>query len=124
MVDCRFNHPITYHPITKLSRYHAVHHPRERYRLAHMLEAADPSDDTLDAHAESGMRHRSEPPQIEIPLECLLRKVVILDTLQEHVVARQPLAAADDFADAFRRQHIYAQRELGPFGIRLHVKRL
>src|SRR5687767_11418988 len=89
-----------------------------------MLEAADPSNDPLDTHAESAMRHRPEAAQVEIPLERFLREVVILDALQQHVVACESLTAADDLAYTFRREHVDAQREFRAFGIGFHVERL
>jgi hypothetical protein len=91
---------------------------------AHVFEAANPADDPFDAHAEAAVRHRSEAPQIEIPLEGFLRQVVVFDALQQQIVARETLTAADDFADAFGREHVDAQGELRPLGIGLHVERL
>ena len=54
--------------------------------------------------------------QVEIPLERFLRQVVLLDALQQQVEIGEALAAADDFAVAFRREHVDAQRELGRSG--------
>ena len=60
-----------------------------------MLEAADPADDPLDPHPEAGVGHGPKSPQVEVPLECFLRQVVILDSLEQHVVAGETLAAAE-----------------------------
>ena len=40
--------------------------------------------------------------QVEVPLEGLLRQVVLLDALQQQVVVAEALAAADDLAVALR----------------------
>ena len=68
--------------------------------------------------------HRAVPAQVEIPLERLARQLVLLDALHEQVVVGQALAAADDLAVAFRRQHVHAQRLVGLLRIGLHVERL
>jgi hypothetical protein len=81
-----------------------------------VLEAADPADAALDAHAESAVRHGAETAKVEIPLERFLRQVVFLDALQQEVEVVEALAAADDLAVAFRRQDIDAQRLSGSFG--------
>ena len=71
------------------SRINPVQHSRIRNRLAHVLEAADPGDDALDAHAEPAVRHAAVAAQVEVPLEGLLRQLVLLDPLQQQVeVAR------------------------------------
>ena len=89
-----------------------------------MLEAADPADAALDAHAESAVRHGAEAAQVEIPLERFLRQVVFLDALQQQIEIVEALAAADDLAVAFRREHVDAQRLVRLVRIRLHVERL
>ena len=83
-----------------------------------------PSDDALDAHAEAAVRHRAVPAEIEVPLERLPRQLVLLDALHQQVVVVEPLAAADDLAVAFRREHVDAQRLVGLLRIGLHVERL
>ena len=86
--------------------------------------AADPGDDALDAHAEAAVRHGAVAAQVEVPLERLLRQVVLLDPLQQQIVVVEALAAADDLAVAFGREHVDAERDVGPLGIGLHVERL
>jgi len=73
-----------------------------------MLEATDPADNALDAHPEAAVRDASESAQIEIPLEGVLREVVLPDALQQQVVLVETLAAADNLAVAFRREHVDA----------------
>ena len=64
-------------------------HPRVRNRLAQVLEAADPGDHPLDAHAEAAVRHGAVAAQVEVPLERFLRQVVLLDARDQQVeVAR------------------------------------
>jgi hypothetical protein len=41
---------------------------------------------------------------------------VLLDALQQQVEIGEALAAADDLAVAFRREHVDAERELGASG--------
>ena len=35
--------------------------------LAQVLELRDPRNEPLDSHAEAGVRHAAEPPEIEVP---------------------------------------------------------
>ena len=48
-----------------------------------------------------------------------LRQVVLLDALQQQIRIVDALAAADDFAVAFGRQHVHAQRHFRPLRIGL-----
>src|SRR5438552_3114862 len=48
---------------------------------------------------------------------------MLADALQQQFIRSHALRAADDLAVAFRRQHVYAQRQLSTLGVRLHVKR-
>ena len=94
---------------THTLRIQPIQHARIGNRLAHVLEPADPRDDALDAHAEAAVRHRAVAAQIEIPLERFLRQVVLLDPLQQQIEIGEALAAADDLAVAFGRQHVDAR---------------
>ena len=69
------------------------------------------------------MRHAAEFAQIEIPLERAFRQAMLANPLQQQFIRSHALRAADDLAVAFRRQHVYAQRQLSTLGVRLHVKR-
>ena len=73
---------------------------------------------------KAGVRNAAVAAQVEIPLKRFLGQVVLPDAPQENVVARLALAAADDFAVAFGRDHVEAERELGARGIPGHVKGL
>ena len=53
--------------------------PCKRNRLSHVVEAADPCDGALDAHAEALVRHAAVAAQGEVPLEGLLGQLVVLD---------------------------------------------
>src|SRR5207244_4056747 len=56
-----------------------VEHTWIRNRFADVFELADPGDDALDAHAETAVRNGAVPAEVEVPLERLLRQVVLLD---------------------------------------------
>ena len=56
----------------------------------------------LDAHAEAGVRNGAKLPQVQIPLEGVSRQIVFFDALHQQVIVVNALAAADDFAIAFR----------------------
>src|SRR5690349_7622242 len=83
-----------------------VEQPRVRNGFSQMIEAADPRDDAFDPHAEAGVRDAAEPPEIEVPLERFLRKLVLLDPLKQQVVVFETLPAADDFAVALRGKDV------------------
>src|ERR1700674_5883032 len=103
-------------------RIHAINHAREGDDFANVFGAANPCDRALEAHSEAGMRHAAVAAQIEIPLERFFRQFVFAQSLQEQVVIVDALAAPDDFAVAFRRDHVKGEGELGTLGVRLHVK--
>ncbi|CAM3887727.1 hypothetical protein DEFR109230_15800 [Deinococcus frigens] len=50
---------------------HARQHAREGNRFANMVQAADPGDHALQAHAVARVRHAAHPPQVQIPVEGL-----------------------------------------------------
>ena len=77
-----------------------------------MLQTAHPGDEALDSHTESGVRNAAEAAQIQIPVERFARQMVLVETLQQQFQIVDALAAADDFAVAFRRDEIDAQRDL------------
>src|SRR5215469_2351831 len=82
------------------SRSQPLEHAREGNRLAHVMQAAEPGDATLDAHAESGVRHGPEAPQVEVPRERLARQRVLGDARLEDLEVVLALATADDLAVA------------------------
>src|SRR6185503_20342344 len=81
-------------------RVYTVQHARIRNRLAHVFELADPGHNPLDPHSEAAVRHRSVSPEVQIPLERLLRKVVLFDALQQQIEVGEAFTAADDLAVA------------------------
>ncbi len=89
-----------------------------------MIEAADPTDDSFDPHTESAVRDAAETAKIEVPVKCLRWQAVVLDALHQQRVIGNALAAADNLAVAFRRQHIDTQGHLGTRRVRLHVEGL
>ena len=63
-----------------------------------MLDAGDPAHEALEAEPVAGVRHGAVAAQVEVPVEELLRQVVLLDALDQHVEVVLALAAADDLA--------------------------
>jgi hypothetical protein len=59
-------------------RFCAIYHPREGGSLADVFQAAHPRDETFDTHAEAGVRNAAVLTQIQVPLECLARQLVVL----------------------------------------------
>ena len=59
-----------------------------------MLESAHPGDDALDAHAEAAVGHGAVATQIEIPLEGLLRQLVLFDALEQQFAGLEFAAVA------------------------------
>src|SRR4029078_1250445 len=92
-------------------RVHPVEHARVGDRLPQVFESANPADDALDAHAEAAVRDGAVAAQVEIPLEGFVRRVVLLDALQEQIEVGQTLAAADNLAVTLRREHVDAERD-------------
>src|SRR5262245_16108315 len=81
-----------------LSGVDPVEHPREGDRLAQVLDAADPGDDPLDAHAEARMGHAAVRAKITVPAERLLGQVVLADALVELLAVGEALAAPHDLS--------------------------
>ena len=89
-----------------------------------MFKTAYPRHRAFDTHAETSVRHRPELAQVEVPFKRLARQFVFLNALHQQIVTGHALSTSDDFSITFRREHVYAQRQVGTFRIRLHVKRL
>src|SRR5687767_11628405 len=83
------------------SRINAIQHPRIGNGFAQVIQSADPADDALDSHSEPSVGDAAEAPEVEVPLERLLREIVLLDAFDEQVVIVQAFAAADDLAIPF-----------------------
>ena len=49
----------------------------ERYGFAHVIERAYPRNRAFDAHAEARVRHAAIAAQVEIPLECFFRQIML-----------------------------------------------
>ena len=99
------------HKLSKL-RPRPIQHARERDGFANVLQPAHPRDEALDAHAESGVRNGAVLAQVEVPVERFARQIVFVQALQQQIQIVNALPAADDFAVAFGRDEIDAQREL------------
>src|SRR5689334_17579677 len=89
-----------------------------------MVEPADPGDGPLDAKAETGMRDGAVPPEIEIPLERLLREIMLPDPPQEQIIVVLTLAPADDLPVPLGGEDIHGERQLVVLGVALHVEGL
>ena len=89
-----------------------------------MVEAADPGDGALDAHAEAGVGDAAVAAQVEVPLEGGEREVVLFDAGLEEVVAVDALRAADDFAVALGGEDVDAESLGGVVRVGLHVEGL
>src|SRR5271155_4046446 len=87
-------------------RINSIEHPWEGDDLANVLRSAYPRDGAFQTQAEAGMRHAAVTPQIQIPLKRFLGQIVFAQASHQRVVIRQALAAADNFAVAFGRDHI------------------
>ena len=85
-----------------------MEHPGEGDGFTNVFDATEPGHHTFDAHPESGMRDASILAQVQIPLEGLDGKVVLLDAFQQQVMIVDSLAASHDFSVALRCQDIHA----------------
>src|ERR1700723_1308458 len=103
-----------YDPVQRegTSRIDAIEHPWEGDDFANVLGSAYPGHGAFHAQAKAGVGNAAEAPQVQIPLERFLGQVVSPQALNQGVVVRQALAAADDLAVAFGRNHIEAERKL------------
>src|SRR5947207_2847036 len=93
-----------------LSRPRAIEHPGERDGLADVFDAAHPGHETLDAHAEAGVRDAAEFSKIDVPVESLAGEVVLFQPLEQQIQIMDALASADDLAVALGRDEIDAER--------------
>src|SRR5277367_623893 len=106
------------------SRIDAIEHPWEGDDFANVLGSAYPGHGALQPQSEAGVRHAAVPPEVQIPLERFFGQVVSPQALNQGVIVRQTLAAADDFSVAFGRNHVEAERKFRARWIGGHVKRL
>src|SRR5277367_1704062 len=106
------------------SRIDAIEHPWEGDDFANVLGSAYPGHGALQAQPKAGVRHAAVPPEVQIPLERFFGQVVSPQALNQGVIVRQALAAADDFSVAFGRNHVEAERKFRARRVGGHVKRL
>ena len=88
-----------------------------------MFDAAHPCRAAFDAHSEAGVRDCSEASQVEIPFKCFAREIMRFQLLFEELQIHRAFAAADDFAVAFGREQVRAERKFGARRISFKVKR-
>src|SRR5439155_24478398 len=105
-------------------RPEAVEHPWKRDGLTNVFQATDPGNCPFNPHAKARVWKGPILPQVQVPIKCLRRKLVLLDLLSEQLETGSALASSDDLTVAFRSQNINAKGQLGSIRIRLHVKRL
>src|SRR5260370_1513199 len=103
-------------------RIHAVNHAREGDNLTNVLCSANPGHHALKAHAKAGVRHAAIAAQVQIPLEGLLGQLLLSQSLDQKIVTRDTLSAADDFAVTLRSQHVKSKRQIRPRAIGLHIE--
>src|SRR5271156_3115190 len=105
-------------------RIDAIEHPWEGNHFADVLRSANPSHGAFQAKAKARVRNAAVPAQVEVPLKCFLWQVVLPKALNQRVVVCEALAAADNFAVAFRSDHVETQRKVRTIFVRGHIKRL
>src|SRR5690348_3620862 len=108
----------------RTSRIYAIEHTREGYDFADVLGSANPCNRALQAQPESRVRHAAVTAQVEIPLKRFLREIILAQSLDQRVVIREALSPSDDFAVAFRGDHVETERQLGPRRVGRHIKGL
>src|SRR5204862_2449440 len=91
------------------SRPRRVQGTRKRDRLADVRDAADPRHRALDAEPEAGVHERAVLAQVEIPAVGVLRQLLRTDPREQLVVVVFALAAPDDFAVPFGREHVVVE---------------
>ena len=109
---------------SRTSGFQAIEHSRKRNRLANVFETADPGDCAFDAHAEAACGTEPYFRRSRYHSKASRGSSCSLSPLHQKVVARHALAAANDFAVAFRRKNVHAQRNFGTQRIRFHVEGL
>ena len=60
--------------------------PREWDRFSHVVEATDPGDGALDAHAKSAVGDAAEAAQVQVPLEGFPGQIVLVDAAAEQLI--------------------------------------
>src|SRR5690554_1995115 len=101
-----------------------AHRPRERNRLAHVVDPADPCQGPLQAEPESAVRDGSVLTEIQIPIEYLAGKAVGVDLLLEEGQIGRSLAPSDDFPVPLGREDIHSKGQPVVIRIALHVEGL
>src|SRR3954452_950596 len=71
---------------TTCLRVNPIQHSRIRNRLSQMRYATDPRHTSFNAHTETGMGERAVLARVEVPLELVEGKAVLLDALEEEIV--------------------------------------
>jgi hypothetical protein len=89
--------------------------PRERNRVADVLEPSADHDQALEAEAEARVWNGAEAPEVEVPLQRVLADADLRHAPLQVIDALLPLASADDLADA-RQQHVHRRDRL-PAGL-------
>ena len=83
----------------------------EGYGFAHVFESAYPGHSALDAHAEAGMRNGAVARRSRYHWKASSGRLCSSMRCLQQIVGGDALRAADDFAVAFRREHVDAERE-------------
>jgi len=96
--------PTHHHPNPYFCRalwVNALDGAREGDGLADMFDTTDPGDGTFNPHTKATMWNAAELAQVKIPAIGLFRQAVLMDALEQQVVAGHAFRTADDLAIAF-----------------------
>src|SRR5712691_2072232 len=99
------------------SRSEPSRSPREWYGVPDVLELADPLDETLHPHAETGMLHTTVAAGVEIPIVRLRVFPLFLQAFLDRLQVRLPFAAADDYPEAVAADHVEREDEVRTFRV-------
>src|ERR1700722_586692 len=77
-------------------RINAVQHTWEGDYFADVLGSANPRHGALQAHSKPRVGHAAVPAQVQIPLKQVRGEILRLQAVDQFLVVRQTLAAAND----------------------------
>src|SRR3984893_3914314 len=105
--------PILYSFCRGNLRVYPINHARKGYHFPDVFRAANPCHGTFQTQAETRVRNAAVTAEIEITLKKLFRQIVFMQPLYQQTVIVNALAAANDFAITFGREHIKGKRKIG-----------
>src|SRR5215217_3849916 len=105
-----------------LSRTKSIEHAREGDCLTDVFDATHPRGAAFDSHTEAGVRNAAVSSKVEIPLEYLLRKVVVFQLFFEVFKRSRAFASADDLAVALGSEKVDTQGQFRTFLVDLEIE--